>query len=372
MLAVVGVAIALIGLLVDPQRSGANILIGVFYVLGLGLAGLLFVALQNVTSASWSVVLRRVPEAMALTLPLAAVLAIAVLSLIPILYEWSHADVVAADPLLEAKSTWLDPVFFGVRTVVCAACWLFFSYFLVVRPRRRELAGGSDAHCRPVGASGVFLAVFAVTFSVICFDWIMSLEPHWFSTAFALYNFSGLFLGGVAVVTLIVIVLTRMGPLSGTVSADHLHDLGKLLISFSTFWAYIWFCQYMLIWYSNIPEETSHYIARQTGNWSVLFVLNLVVNWVIPFLVLLPRRAKRNDNTLLAVSGLLLVGRWLDLYLMIEPPFHSEGPQLGVWEIFPVLGVLSLFVLVLFRILGRTPVLPSSDPRLAESLHHHQ
>ncbi len=371
-LAIVGVAAAIIGLFVAPERMGANILVGVFYVLGLGLAGLLFVAFQNVTSASWSVVLRRVPEAMAMTLPLAVLLSVAVLSLIPILYEWSHAEVVAADPILEGKSAWLDPLFFIVRTVICAACWLVFSYFLVVAPRRKESAGASDAHDRPVGASGIFLAVFAITFSVICFDWIMSLEPHWFSTAFALYNFSGLFVGGLAVVTFTVIILTRLGPLGGLVREDHLHDLGKLLISFSTFWAYIWFCQYMLIWYANIPEETSHFIARQKGTWGVLFVLNLVVNWLIPFLVLLPRSAKRSANTLLTISGLLIVGRWLDLYLMIEPPFHREGPPLGVWEIFPVLGVLSLFALVFFRNLGRAPIIPTTDPRLTESLEHHQ
>ena len=372
LLAFVGVAVAILGLIVAPERGSANVLVGAFYVLGLGLAGLLFVAFQNVTSASWSVVLRRVPEAMALTLPVAAVLSIAVLALIPLLYEWSHADAVAADPLLEAKSGWLNPAFFAIRTIICTCCWLLFAYVIVLAPRRRESTGDRGRHRRPVGASGAFLLVFAITFSVVCFDWIMSLEPHWFSTVFAVYNFSGLFLGGLAAITFFVIILARLGPLREVIRPDHLHDLGKLLISFSTFWAYIWFCQYMLIWYTNIPEETSHFIVRQEGTWGVLFVLNLLVNWLIPFLVLLPRGAKRSTNRLLTISSLLIAGRWLDLYLMIEPSFHREGPQFGVWEIFPVLGILSIYALVFFRILGRTPVLPATDPRLPESLHYHQ
>jgi len=378
-LAILGGLVAVTGIVVAPERGGASVLLGVFYVLGLALAGLLFVALQNVTSAAWSVGLRRVPEAMALTMSRVALLSLAVLLLIPTLYVWSDAERVAADPLLQAKSAWLDPAFFVVRTVVCAGAWMFFAFRLVVAPRRRQRDGGNgddsgngndggNGDDRPAGASGAFLVVFAITFSIVSFDWILSLEPHWFSTVFAVYNFAGLFLGGVAVITFLTILLVRMGPLRGVVGPDHLHDLGKLLISFSTFWAYIWFCQYLLIWYTNIPEETSHFIARQQGAWGVLFVINLVVNWLLPFVVLLPRSAKRSENVLLAISGLLILGRWLDLYLLIEPPFHGADPQLGVWEIFPVLGALAWFALAFFRALGQARVVPVED-RGFESCH---
>jgi len=324
-----------------------------------------------VTSASWSVVLRRIPEAMASTLPLAAVLSLAVLALIPTLYEWSHADAVAADPLLQQKSVWLNPTFFAGRTVFCGLLWLLFGAILVSGPRRREASG--NAGKRRVAASGIFLALFAISFSVLTFDWIMSLEPHWFSTMFAVYNFAGLFLGGMAVVTLFVIVLRRTGHLDGIVTENHLHDLGKLMFSFSTFWAYIWFCQYMLIWYANIPEETSHFVTRQADSWNVVFLTNVCVNWAIPFFVLLPRGAKRRETTLLAIAILLIVGRWLDLYLMILPPFLGEEPHLGIWEILPVVSALSFFALAFFRALGKASILPPrSDPYLEESLHLHQ
>ena len=372
MVAMLGVLAAVAGVLIAPERGGANVLLGVVYVLGLALAGLLFVAFQNVTGASWGVVFRRVPEAMASTLPIAVVLSFAVLALIPTLYEWSHAEVVAADPLLATKTAWLNPRFFVARTLVCMGVWLLFGFLIVNAPLRRAMARGESSGVRPVGASGVFLALFAVTFSVLCFDWIMSLEPHWFSTVYALYNFSGLFLGGLAVVTFFVILLRRLGPLDGVVRSDHLHDLGKLLLGFSTFWAYIWFCQYMLIWYTNIPEETAHFVARGRGTWGVLFLVNVFANWLIPFVVLLPREAKRNETVLLAMSVLLILGRWLDLYLLIGPPLYDGEPQLGVWEILPVLGALSLFALAFFRALGRSGSVPMGDPRLEESLRHHQ
>ena len=368
--ALLGLLTAVAGVFIAPQRGGASILLSVFYFLSLALAGLLFVAFQNITGATWCVVLRRVPEAMASTLPLAAVLSLAVLPLIPILYEWSHADHVAADPVLAGKTAWLNTPFFVVRTVACTGVWLLFGYLLVGGPLRREAQ--SRRATRPVGASGVFLALFAVSFSILCFDWLMSVEPHWFSTAYAVYNFSGLFLGGVAAMTVLVITLRRWGPLQHRVTDDHLHDLGKLLFAFSTFWAYIWFCQYMLIWYANIPEETSHFIARQRGAWGVLFLLNLVVNWIIPFLVLLPRRAKRTETVLLPVAVLLIVGRWLDLYLLIGPHLQGDEPHFGIWEILPVLGVLSAFLLIFFRSLKAIGVLPRNDPRLSESLQHHQ
>lgn len=371
-LAILSTLVAVAGIMIAPERSGAGVLLGVIYVLGLALAGLLFVALQNVTGASWSVVFRRVPDAMASTLPIAAVLSLAVLALIPTLYEWSHADVVAADPLLATKAAWLNPTFFVIRTVVCMAVWLLFAFLVVTVPLRRAKANGGSSDVRPVGASAAFLAFFAVTFSVLSFDWIMSLEPHWFSTVYALYNFSGLFLGGLAVVTFFVIVLRRLGPLDGVVRNDHLHDLGKLLLGMSTFWAYIWFCQYMLIWYTNIPEETAHFVARGEGTWGVLFLVNLFANWLIPFVVLLPREAKRSETVLLAMSVLLILGRWLDLYLLIGPPFYDGEPRFGVWEILPVLGALSLFVLAFFHALGRTGSVPRGDPGFEESLRHHQ
>jgi len=364
-------AIVLLGIVVAPERTWPNVLLAATYVVGLGLAGMLFLSFHYLTTAGWSVCVKRVAEAMASTLPLAAVLILFCFGGIGVLYEWSHADVVAADPLLQQKAGWFSVPFFIGRGVFYLAVWLLFYRALTRTSRRQDTTGGLAANRRSTVLSACFMAAFIVTFSLASFDWLMSLQPHWFSTIFAVYNFAGSFVSGLAVLTITAIVLRR-GPLAGIVTEHHLHDLAKLILAFSTFWIYIWFSQYMLIWYSNLPEEVTYYVWRHGGAWSVLAAANLLVNWAIPFLVLLPRSAKQNESTLLRVCGLLLVGRWLDLYLMIQPVFEQQAPRLGIWEIAPVVAATALFVWFLRGGLGQADLVPRGDPYLQESLRHHQ
>jgi len=370
-LVALGVAGTAVGFLLDPARTWANVLLAAFFALGLGLGGLLFVVLGHVTRAGWSTAIRRVPEAMAATLPLGAAAVVIALAGIPWLYAWSDTAVVAGDHLLQLKSPWLSAGLFVARALVYLACWLGFGVALLRVSRRQDETGDPAATARSVALSAGFLAVFAVTFSLACFDWLMSLEPHWYSTVFALYNAAGLLLAALAAITVLVVVLRRLGPLRGVVRDDHLHDLGKLTLGFSTFWAYLWFCQHMLIWYGHIPEETAYYAARQQGAWGPVLVLNVVVNWLVPFLALLPRPAKRRESTMLGIALLLLAGRWLDLYFMILPPFLGASAGVGVCELAPVAAVLPLLGLAVFRALRRAPLVPVGDPYLSESVHHH-
>jgi hypothetical protein len=200
----------------------------------------------------------------------------------------------------------------------------------------------------------------------------MSLEPDWYSTIFGIYHFAGLFASGVAAIIVFAVALKKLGPLEGVLTESHLHDLGKLLFAFSTFWAYIWFSQYMLIWYTDIPEEARYYVARMHGNWGPLFLLNFMMNWTLPFLALLPRVTKRTPSLLVKVAVLVLLGRWLDLYLMISPPSMGAKPAFGVWEFGLMLGAVGLCGLVFFRALRHAAPVPLGDPWLADSLHHHQ
>ncbi|MCP3994287.1 MAG: hypothetical protein GY722_04365 [bacterium] len=369
---VASLAVVLLGIVVAPERIWPNVLLSAMYFIGLGLAGMLFLAFLYMTSAGWSICFKRVAEAVASTLPVGAVLVLLSLGGIGVLYEWSHADVVAADPLLQAKAVWLNVPFFVARSVVYLAVWLLFYQAMVRTSRRQDETGGLAGYRKSAALSAGFMAAFAVTFTLSTFDWLMSLQPHWFSTMYAVYNFSGAFVSGLAMITLVVILLRRQGALKGVVTEHHLHDLGKLILGFSTFWAYIWFSQYMLIWYSNLPEEVTYYGARHGGAWAVLSAANVLVNWLIPFLVLLPRGAKQTDSTLLRVCCLLLVGRWLNLYVMIQPVFEESAPALGIWEIAPVVGAAALFVMALRRGLGAADLIPRGDPYLKESLHHHQ
>ena len=340
--AAAGLVLTLLGWLFAPDRLCPNLLLAAFYVLGLGLGGLLFLVFGYVTKAEWSIALRPIPAALSRTMPLGALLILVALAGIPWLYDW------ASEPLHGAKGEWLSAGPFLVRAVIYLAVWLLFSR-LISRASR-----SLDAQSRGVRLSALFIVLFAATFSLASFDWLMSREAHWFSTVFAVYTFTGMFVTALAAITVIAILLRRGGAFAGILTEDHLHDLGKLTLGFTTFWAYIWFCQYMLIWYADIPEETGYFVTRFEGAWGPLMVLNLVVNWLIPFLVLLPRPAKRKESIMLGVGVLLLAGHWLDLYLMVLPPSMEHGPSFGPWELAPLVGAIALFVLVLGRAFSRS------------------
>jgi hypothetical protein len=274
--------------------------------------------------------------------------------------------------LLEGfQRIWLARPFFLARSVVYFAAWMLLAR-AIVRCSRAQDHDGDLAHTRRnVRLSLAFILVFAVTFWLASFDWIMSLEPQWASTIFGVYNFAGLFSGGLAMLILLVIWLRRKGPLRDFVNEEHLHDLGKLLFGFSTFWMYIWFSQYMLIWYANIPEEATYFVRRQHGFWGPLFLLNMILNWAVPFVVLLPRGTKRSSGVLAKVAMVVMFGRWLDLYMMIAPSARGATPAFGVWEVIPMLGAAGFFLLVFVRAVQEAAPVPLRDPHLVESLHYH-
>jgi hypothetical protein len=367
----VGVVTLLAGLMLVPERAAANLLIGAYYVLSLGLGGVLLIAIEYVTGAGWSVAFRRVPEAMAKTLPAGAALLLIVLALSHRIYPWFHDAHGSAPEAAWFREMWLTPLFFYARSVVYLAAWIFFAHQLVARSRRQDDDGAIEHTRSNARWSAAFLVVFGYTLWLATTDWIMSLEPHWYSTIFSVYHFAGLFIGALAMTAIIAIWLERLGPLRGVLTSEHLHDLGKLIFAFSTFWMYIWFSQYMLIWYANIPEETVYFTRRLAGFWEPLFFLNFLLNWAVPFFVLLSVKAKRNPSLLLKVCWTILVGRWVDLYWMVMPPFTEGNPTFGIWEIGIALGAAGAFFLALFRALSAAPAVPIRDPLLPESLHYH-
>ena len=359
------------GALLAPDRMWPNLLLVSYYLLGLGLGGALFVAIQHLTAAGWSVAIRRVAEGMVGLLPVGGMLLWLVLLVRPSLYAWAVDPALLDGPTFVFKRFWLQRPFFLIRAAGYLTLWTWLA-FAMIRPSRQQDTDGDPAHGR-AGArrAAVFLVGFALTFWLASFDWLMSLEPHWFSTIFWVYDFAGWFLAGLACLTLAVIGLERAGPLRGVVTAEHRHDLGKLLFAFATFWMYLWFSQYMLIWYVDLPEETGFFVTRIQGAWSPLFLLNLFLNWVVPFFVLMPRRAKRNVKILAQVAVGVLAGRWLDLYLTIAPTAVEE-PAAGLWELGLLAGGAGLALHVLFRALASAPAVAARDPLLSESLHFHQ
>ncbi len=366
-LAVAGVLTCAAGFAFAPERAWANLMLVSFWLVCMGLTGSFFVALQYACGAGWAVAFRRVPEAMIAALPIGAAGMFAVFLIHPGLYPWAshHAGEAGFQAL------WLNRPFFLARAVVYFLVWFLFSAVLV-RNSRRQDEDGDLRHTRlNIRASVVYMVVFALTLWLASVDWIMSLEPEWSSTIFGIYHFSGLFLGGLAAIILMVLWLKRSAPLRDFVNGEHLHDLGTLLFTFSNFWMYIFFSQYMLIWYTNITEESVYYILRQSGVLGVLFIINIALNWGVPFLVLLSSAAKRSPAILASVAVAILIGRWLDLYLMILPPVMHGKVALPWMEVGMMIGAMGLFGIAFLSWFRHAPQTPVHDPRLAQSLSYY-
>ena len=370
----VGAIAGATGITLAPDRAWATWLLVAYYALGVGLSSLCFVAIHYTTGASWSVAVRRVAEALASTLPLAVILLAVVFAVRPQLYPWTRDGGLgpAGDPALAFKRFWLSRGFFLVRGAMYAAIWIGFALAMSGISRRQDRDGDPRWTRVNVRLSAAFLATFGVTFTLASVDWVMSLEPRWSSTIFGVYHFAGLFLSGLAALILTALWLERRGPLHGVLNDEHLHDLGKLLFAFSSFWMYIWFSQYMLIWYTNLPEETAYFVRRVHGFWLALLLANILLNWLVPFAVLLRRDMKRRRRVLGLVATVVLVGRWLDLYLMIFPSVVGDAPRIGLWEIGLTAGGLGCFGIILVWILRGAAAVPVADPQLADSLQYEQ
>ena len=353
------------GLYAAPERTWLNLLVNGFYLLSLAISAMFFAATQLMTGARWSAGLRRIPEALMFLLPLAALVMLALCFGRGFLYP-SPAGGALGHASSGGRAACLRPAWVFARLVLFLGLWASFVWFF--RKGSLEQDGDRRAsvlqHHRLTRYAAAFLLVFAPSFTMATYDWLLALEPQWFSTMFAVYAFAGMFVQGLAAVTLAVVVLRQEGQLGAAVETSQLHDLGKLLFAFSTFWAYIWVCQYLLVWYGNIPEEVTYYVSRTNGPWLVVFALNFVVNWLVPFVALMSARAKQSPRRLRAVAALLLVGHWLDLYVMVMPA-KWHAPRLGPIEVMVPLAFASLAYLVVTRALSQAPLVPVNDPILA-------
>ncbi len=368
---ILGAVIFAIGLLVDPLRAWSGYLMAFVYFVELGLAGAFFLCVLTLSSARWATALRRIPEAMTSSLPYALVLGLLLMGGITTIYEWSHTAVVEADPILQGKASYLNVGFFFVRLVGFFLLWIWLARGMVKASRRQDQGDDAQVARSRFRYAALFLPIFAVTFSLASVDWVKSLEPHWFSTIFGLITLSSAAMSGLAACMLLVVYLRDQGPLRNVVTDDHLDDIGKIGIGLALFWGYIWFCQYMLIWYTNMPEETTYYALRHQGRWQVLTWVSITLNWAVPFFALMPKAARRSGAVLSRVAIIILIGQALNLYIQVAPPLMGAEPVYGLWEFGPVLGAIALFFWCTLRGLSQAPLVPTGDPHLQESLHYH-
>jgi hypothetical protein len=363
----VGAGAAIGGTIHAPERTWPNLLLDSFYLLSLSLSAIFFLASQRLCGARWSASLRRIPEALMSVMPVAAALMFMVFLGRHWIYPWSRTGAFAGAPDMAGRVTYLRTPAVLARAAAILASWIVFAW----RFRKVSLQQDRDPdliyHRRLNGYSAFFVVVLAISFTLGSFDWLISLEPEWFSTVYAIYVFSGCFVQGLSAVTLIAVLLSEGQFMREFITGEQLHNLGRLLFAFSTFWAYIWTVQYLLIWYVNLPDEVTYYMKRVNGPWLFLFLLNLVANWVVPFLLLLSADAKRNPRVLKFVCVLLLCGHWLDLYLLIMPSLASS-PRIGLLEPLIAVGYASLFGLIFLRSLTKAPLVPQNDPFLASAI----
>jgi hypothetical protein len=350
----------------DASRVWANVLLNNQYFLGIALGGAFFLAVHRIAWSGWHTALQRLPESMTTFLPIAFLLMLLVFFGMHDLYHWSHFE--GHDAVLEGKKAWLNVPFFFIRMVLYFAGWISLTWMM--RKNTNALMDSADLkfHNRRKVYAGLFLVFYALTVSASSWDWLMSIDAHWFSTIFGWYVFIGMFVTSVAFIILLIWFLKRAGYLS-FIRTDHIHDLGKLLFAFSIFWTYLWFSQYLLIWYGHIPEETIYYIQRHE-DFQLIFFLNLGLNFIVPFFALMKLKSKRQLNWLALIAAIVMIGHWIDYFQMIMPGAAGENAGIGVLEISMTLLYAGLFMFVVFRSLASKPLIVSNDPFLEESLHY--
>ena len=352
----------------DTRQLAFSWLVAFMYFLSLALGGLFFVIVQFAARAGWSVVVRRLAETIMATLPLFVVLFVPIALSMHDLFHWTHHEAVEADPILKGKSGYLNETFFFIRAGGYFAIWAALSVWFFRKSTAQDVSADPEVTRKLQIVSGPAIGLFAMTLTFASFDWLMSLDPHWYSTMFGVYYFAGAVVAIFAFLAVVLIAMRATGLLEGIVTAEHFHDLGKLTFAFTVFWTYIAFSQYFLIWYGNIPEETTWFGERMHGSWSGVTLTLALGHFVIPFFFLLPRTIKRHAVTLGIGASWMLLMHLLDMYWLVMPNLHPEGVSIAATDVTAVLGVGGLFAATFLWMQKRHALIPIHDPRLPESL----
>ena len=374
-LPIIGAASALLGIagcailgFANPKQFFFSWLVSFLFFLSLALGALFFVLIQWAAQGGWGVVLRRIGETTFATLPVMAALFLPVYLGLHDLFEWSHADAVEHDALLRWKAPYLNVPFFLIRAVLFFGLWSFIAVLYYRGSSGQDVTGDPAVSARLRRLAGPSIIVLALTQTFASIDWIMSLTPHWYSTMFGVYFFAGSFVGFIALLSVVAVAMRGAGLLDTVISAEHLHDIGKLLFGFTVFWAYIAFSQFFLMWYANLPEETIWFKARMEGSWMTVSIFLMAGHFAAPFFYLMGRTVKRKGATLAIGGAWLLTMHFVDLYWQVMPTLHPEGLSPSALDVAALVAVGGCFVAAASWLMRRQALVPLRDPRLAESL----
>jgi hypothetical protein len=354
-LAVGGIALAacVLGAMASPAQFFQSYLVAYLFWVGIALGCFAIVMLHNLVGGGWGMVIRRLLESGTKTLPLMAALVVPLLFGLRYLYLWARPEVVAGDELLQHKSPYLNVPFFLGRTAFYFAVWLLLSYLL----NKWSDNGLPQGRAKSLSGPGILVYGLTVTFASV--DWVMSLEPHWFSTIYGVIFIVGQALASLAFLIVVLMMLARTEPMAGALKPSHFHDLGNLMLAFVMLWAYVAFSQYLIIWSGNLPEELPWYVKRLRGGWGWFAGALIVLHFALPFLLLLARANKRRLGMLAAIAGGMIVMRLVDLYWIVTPAFHGKQLHLHWMDLLAPVGVGGVWLAVFLGNLKKHPLLPA-------------
>lgn len=367
---------------VSSTRFWAVLLMNAVYWLLLVNVALFFIAISTLAMGSWQVSFRRVNEAISSTIPVLGAIALIVMLCLVFgnrtdIYHWLDKEAVQSDKLLNAKKGFLNPAVYLVFSFVVVGLWAFFSRKFNKISRDSDEGGTMDFDTskkwmgKNMSLSAYYTALFILSVgSIAPWLWLMSIDPHWYSTMYSWYTFASTFVAGMALITIFTVYFKNQGVLPYT-NKEHIHDLGKYMFAFSIFWTYLWFDQFMLIWYGNIPEETVYFKIRLQGAYKGIFYLNLLINFIAPFLIFMKAAPKRNFTIVTFMAAVIIFGHWIDFYQMVMPGTVYQNPSLGWFEFGIALGFVGVIMWGVSRFAEKTPMVAKNNPFLKESIVHH-
>ena len=367
---VAALAICAIGGFFAPAQFFRSYLFAFLFWTGVALGCMAVAMLHHVTGGAWGLPIRRPLESGTRTLPLMFLLFLPIVLGARKIYEWADPVAVSHDPILRHKSVYLNVPFFTGRALLYFAAWIAFAYYLNRWSLEQDSTGDRPIARRLQVLSSVGLVAYGLTVTFASIDWGMSLEPHWFSTMYGVLFIAGQALTAFAFAIVVLVLLAGTPPLSGYVGQRHYHDLGKLMLAFVMFWAYVSFSQYLIIWAGNLPEEVPWYLRRLQGGWGWIAGAILVFHFVLPFLLLLPATANRNPRVLAAVAGLVVFMRLVDVFWLTQPALAGPRFRLHWMDLLAPIGVGGLWLAMFLWQLGKRPLLPMNDPEMQQALAH--
>lgn len=361
------------------DRLWSNLLINGFFYFAIALGALFFMNVQYAAEAGWSVVFKRIFEAVSSYLAIGAVPLIMVFVAGFMhwhhIYHWMDSDVMDPtnakyDKIIAHKKAFLNPTVFWTLTLLFIGVYIYFQRKFRNRSLKEDAEGGLVIHKKNFTSAAIFLVFFGYTSMVASWLWLMSIDTHWFSTLYGWYIFSGMWVTALITSIMIILYLRSKGHMPYITKA-HMHDMGKWMFAISFLWSYLWFSQFMLIWYANIPEEVTYYVPRVFGEYKVLYLSMFFVNFAFPMILLMDKENKANPKFLIFVGLLIFAGHWMDAYLLVTPAVMKSHFHLGFQEIGLMLGFLGLFLFVVLRALSKANLVVKNNPYLQESLHFH-